>query len=62
MLFRGGVALICAALFGGACVAEEAKSVADVLKSGPQVGEGGSGGFGALFVNGQHAGKSRCPV
>ena len=35
---------------------------AENLKSGPQVGNGNPGGFGALFVNGEHAGKKRCPV
>ncbi|MCI0704433.1 MAG: hypothetical protein L0241_25535 [Planctomycetia bacterium] len=36
---------------------------ADNLKSGPQVGNGNPGGFGALFINGgEHAGKKRCPV
>lgn len=48
-------ALACALLASGAGRADE-------WKSGPQVGEGGSGGFGAVFVNGEHAGKSRCPV
>ena len=35
---------------------------ADDLKSGPQVGDGVPGGFGALFINGDHAGRTRCPV
>jgi hypothetical protein len=32
------------------------------LKSGPQVGSGVPGGFGTLFINGEHAGNRRCPV
>jgi hypothetical protein len=32
------------------------------IQSGPQVGEGINGGFGALFLNGDHAGQQRCPV
>ncbi len=32
------------------------------LRSGPQVGENISGRFPALFLNGEHAGKKRCPV
>jgi hypothetical protein len=35
---------------------------ADGLTSGPQVGEGVPGGFGAQFLNGDHAGRRRCPV
>jgi hypothetical protein len=37
-------------------------AAADDLKSGPQVGERNPGGFSSLFVNGEHAGKKRCPV
>jgi hypothetical protein len=32
------------------------------LRSGPQVGENVSGRFPTLFLNGEHAGKKRCPV
>lgn len=34
----------------------------NALVSGPQVGMGITGGFVSLFLNGQHAGKPRCPV
>jgi hypothetical protein len=37
-------------------------AAADNLKSGPQVGDRNPGGFSSLFVNGEHAGKKRCPV
>jgi hypothetical protein len=47
---------IAAVLLAGSAMA------ADDLKSGPQVGEGISGGFRALFLNGEYADKSRCPV
>jgi hypothetical protein len=55
MSFRSTLALAVALLAGSA-------TAADVLKSGPQVGEGVPGGFPALFVNGLHAGQKCCPV
>jgi hypothetical protein len=55
MMLRSTLSLAVVVLAGGALAAGD-------LKSGPQVGEGVSGGFRALFVNGDHAGKSRCPV
>jgi len=35
---------------------------ADELKSGPQVGEGISGGFRVQCANGLYSGKNCCPV
>jgi hypothetical protein len=55
MMHRSILSLAVVLLGGGVLAAGE-------LKSGPQVGEGVSGGFGAHFLNGDHAGKRRCPV
>lgn len=37
------------------------RAAADEIKSGPPVGTGATR-FAADFLNGTHAGKSRCPV
>jgi hypothetical protein len=37
-------------------------SAADDLKSGPQVGDEIPGRFNPLWLNGDYAGKSACPV
>ena len=55
MMLRSILSVAVVLLAGGA-------AAADGLRSGPQVGERIPGGFGALFVNGDHAGKRRCPV
>jgi len=55
MLFRTTLSLAIVLLAGGVLVTDD-------LKSGPQVGEGISGRFGPLWINGDFAGKTACPV
>ena len=52
---RSTLSLALVLLAGGELAAEE-------FRSGPQVGDAVSGGFRALFLNGDHADKHRCPV
>jgi hypothetical protein len=55
MKIRSGISVAVVLLAGGVVTAED-------MKSGPQVGEGISGGFQAQFLNGDQAGNRRCPV
>jgi hypothetical protein len=55
MMLRSTMSLAVVLLAGSAMAADD-------LKSGPQVGEGISGGFQILFVNGDQGGNKRCPV
>lgn len=55
MLLRSTLSLV-VALAAGSVFA------ADVLKSGPQVGEGISGRFDPAWLNGDPGGPNHCPV
>jgi hypothetical protein len=55
MRVRSILSLVVVVLAGGVCTAEE-------MKSGPQPGEGISGRFDPVWLNGDPRGGNHCPV